>query len=201
MPSFYNALTSLPGRYSKALYGCIRGFTQENNADFFDVLDKVIEEADRFLLLLDQQPDFLQVIMAPTLSKTMREKVLVRFFSYGDFSEIFKDFVLLLNQRKRLSILKDCIQILKNIRMREKGILPVTIKSAIPLLKKDEAQVQKVLTGKLRITSPNIKPLFNVQISPALLAGYRIEIPGVVFDASFKKQLEQIQTYIHEGAL
>lgn len=200
MQSFYTALTSLSGRYSKALFLRLSEKTK-GPKELLKVLENLLMEGEDFLNLLHKDSTLFQVLMTPTVPRTLRKKVLERLSKTLGLTEIFHDFLILLNQRQRLTLLKDCLLVLNDMHMREASIFPVTIKSATPLSKTDTLNVQKTLFEKLNTLHPMAKPIFTLKTEPELLAGYRIEIPGMVLDASFKKQLEQLQTYIHEGAL
>lgn len=164
-------------------------------------LETIIHEGETFLTLLKENKRLFQVLMTPTVPRTLRRKVLGRLFDTLSLHAQLKDFLVLLNQRQRLPILKECLFVLKDMYMREAGIFPVTLKSAKTLAKVDASRIQNALFEKLNTLQPMAKPVFTLKTEPDLLAGYRIEIPGMVLDASFKKQMEQLQTYIHEGAL
>lgn len=200
MRPLYTAFTSLPGRYSRALFAHLQEQTRDKKEALVD-LETIINNVTDFLKLLEQNESLFKVLMTPTVPRTLRKKILDRLFETLAFHQHFKDFLVLLNQRQRLPLLKKCLKVLKDIYMQEAGIFSVTIKSASHLSKTEASNTQKVLSTTLKTFYPMSKPVFTIEIVPDLLAGCRVEIPGMVLDASFKKQMEQLQTYIHEGAL
>ncbi len=182
MSVFYNALTSLEGRYAKALHD-----TLSSPQD----VKSILQEAKNFMLFLKERRDFSITLLTPLVTRTIQMRVLKRVLGALQFSDKFTRFICVVMRHGRLNRLQQIFGILEELYMKENGITPVKVVSAKPLESSELESIELLLVEHFRT------PQLSVTINPQLIAGYYIETPEKVFDASFRKQLRLIQLAQH----
>ncbi len=184
MSTFSTELTSLEGRYAKALYEA----TMENQDVSSTKIQNILDEAKDFFLLLDDQKDLAVTLMTPLVSHKIQLRVLKRVLKAFNFSKEFTTFVYLILEHGRITSFKKIVEALTRLYMRETHVIPVKVMTATPLktdtLKRINTLLNSYFNDKLQLV---------IEIHPSLISGFRIETPEKVFDASFKKQLRLIQ--------
>ena len=149
-------------------------------------LERVIGEAMALKKIMQGTPEFMHILIDPGI--TVKEK-----FEFIDeifkdcFSEEFNQFLKLLIEKKRSSIIADVINYL-SINYSKGEEIPALVTSAYPLDEKALRAIEEKLEDKLQ---KNLR--FSVKLDKKLIGGIRVEIGSTIIDASLKGRLNAIR--------
>ena len=164
-------------RYAKALIG----YGIEN-----DNLDILFEEIMSLIKTLEDSEDLRSFISNPTISKEIKKKVLndLTSESLPNTSSVIN----LLSQNNRVDMLLDvCVGFVKQYNV-QKGIVEVTVTSAVDVSEDLENSIkdylQSLKNGKIKLTKKQDK---------SLIAGFILDYDNIRLDASVKKRLDKMK--------
>tara|TARA_B100000886_G_scaffold27570_1_gene17467 strand:- start:315 stop:854 length:540 start_codon:yes stop_codon:yes gene_type:complete len=164
-------------RYAKALIGY--GVEKDN-------LDILFTEFSSLIDTIEDSEDLISFIQNPTISKDIKQKVLVELLSDTLPSTLI--IINLLSLNNRLNMLLDvCKGFIKQYNTY-KGIVEVTVKTPIEISEDIESSIQVYLKS---IENGRIKLLKKKDES--LIAGFTIDYNNTRLDASVKKRLEKMK--------
>lgn len=165
-------------RYAKALF---------NLAKEKSVLEKVYNDLVFFRELLSSSSELKGFINSP-LYKPSKKKEMVKLLNQSKIESITLQFLYLVIDKKRESILPEIIQNYQDLYRKEKNIKRVLFKSPSKLdpsfydaLKR---QIENSLNAQIELTTEQ---------NPELLGGFVLMVDGKLMDASISNQLKQIQ--------
>jgi F-type H+-transporting ATPase subunit delta len=101
------------------------------------------------------------------------------------------NFIRLLAENKRLSVLPDIAQLFQEARASREKTMKVEVWSAIPL---DEAYQQKLITALTRRLQRQVT--LQCEIDPALLGGVLVRAGDLVIDGSIRGKLNRLNEFI-----
>lgn len=168
----------IPTRYATALLA----FTTESSAE-----TRMYETAKMLIRNFDEQPRLRTVLENPVV-KSPQKKQLILLASNeveGDFFERFIDLLLLKNREGYLYLI-----MLKYIDMyrAQKNIFKATVTSAAVLDATVTARLSSIIEKKRK---GNLE--LEMKIEPAILGGFILDVDDTRWDASLKRQLQQIK--------
>ncbi|MAP25123.1 MAG: ATP synthase F1 subunit delta [Rickettsiales bacterium] len=135
---------------------------------------------------LDQNPSLKRFFESPRTSGARMS----RFFSEikKDFSSIDRESLIVMAE---FALLEDIQAVLERLDLavsRAKGIVKVDVFSAKKLGKKEEKEICD------KLESMDVKDItLENHVDPSLLKGYKMRWNNQVYDASLKKQLDELQ--------
>ena len=104
-------------------------------------------------------------------------------------SEPIKQFIHLVAQNHRISVIPEIALQFEQIKNQREGAAEVIITSAFPM---DDAALQSLLTTLTnRFGGRNLRPIVN--IDPELIGGVRVQVGDEVLDSSVKSRLQAMQ--------
>jgi len=109
-------------------------------------------------------------------------------------SELVGNFLLLLVDKHRVSLLSQIVQTYQTLADEESGVIRPSIRTAFALEDSQVAAIQGALEKK---TGSTVIPQLAVDAS--LLGGVVIQIGDTAYDSSVKTQLERIQDILQKG--
>jgi F-type H+-transporting ATPase subunit delta len=109
-------------------------------------------------------------------------------------SETIRNFLLLLQERNRMSCLSAIISCYSILADELSGVVRPVITSALPL---DEAKVAEIKSALEKNTGKKV--VLKVEIDPALIGGVVTKIGDKVLDGSVKTQLIRIEDILQKG--
>lgn len=173
-------LTSLPGRYARALFDLAREQGQVGS----------VGAALRSLEKLIQSSDVLkQALSNPTLQREEQAAALVEICTLMKAPEILQSFARQLIRTQRVSYLSRIEKIYQSLVSQEKGEQSVEVISAWRLTSSQsellEDKLKKVFPGTLNLTFVN---------DSKILGGIMIRVGSRVIDATLVTQLSQLAT-------
>ena len=150
---------------------------------------KVLQQSFR------QEPDFLRLLASPNLTKAERCQILDDSFR-GSVHPYLLNFLKILTEKNYIRYFSDCCDAYTALYNEDRGILVVTVVTAVPL-RKDQADK---LTQKLsRITGKQIE--LQNRIDPSCLGGIRLDYDGQRLDDTVSHRLSSIRDLLKTDVL
>ncbi|MFB3926444.1 MAG: ATP synthase F1 subunit delta [Syntrophales bacterium] len=171
--------------YAQALFDISR---EENKyREYYD-------ELNRFSSLLKENPDLKEFFANPIFDRDEKKAVVTEVLKRTDVSATIANFLRLLVDKGRISILDDIEehyrelidQVLKKVR--------IDIKTAFPLTDGLYADLKKTLE---EMTGKAVE--MSIHEDPLLLGGIVVKIGDTLYDGSIRSQLNHIRELLREG--
>jgi F-type H+-transporting ATPase subunit delta len=173
-------LTSLPGRYAKALFD----LAQEERQ-----VQRIGSSLRAFKKLIHTSKDLEQALANPTISREERETALNDLCIQMNAPEIFQSFLGRLVKAGRTPYLPKIEEIYQSLVSQAKKEQVVEVISAYPLTPAQSA----LLKDKLKKVFPGIISFIFVN-DPKVLGGIMIRVGSRVIDATLVSQLNKLAT-------
>ncbi len=173
-------LTSLPGRYAKALFD----LAQEERQ-----VQRVGSSLRAFKKLFHTSQDLHQVLTSPTISQKERGAALNALCMEMKVPEIFQSFVRQLVKAQRIPYLPHIEEIYQSLVAQEKKEQVIEVISAYPLTSAQST----LLKDRLKKAFPGIISLIFVN-DPRVLGGIMVRVGSRVIDATLISQLNKLAT-------
>lgn len=175
---------SIPRRYAKALLAI--GIEQKQ----FEIFG---EQIGRFAELI-KQPVLKDTLSNPVFSASKRKAVVSELIARMGLSPVVRNFLLLLVDRNRITVLPDIHREYRILADRHAGRLRAKLTSAQPLAAPELQQIKSALE-----TSTGKQLLIEQSVDNTLIAGVVTQIGSVIFDGSVRTRLEQMRTSLLQG--
>jgi len=177
--------TTIASRYAKALVqlGCEYGMV--------DQFRKELADMDG---LFNANAELASVFANPAFTADQKKAIMEDLISKTGFSELVANFLLLLVDKHRVSLLSQIVQTYETLADEQSGVIRPSIKTAFAL---DDSQVAAIQGALEKKTGKTVIP--QISVDPGLLGGVVIQIGDIAYDSSVKTQLEQIQDILQKG--
>ncbi len=151
-------------------------------------VDAIIEEYESFIRdVLAPNPTFELALKSGVIGRDDKAATLRRVFE-GRASGMFLNFLLVLNDHRRLDLVRSVLPQLHSIRDQRRGLVPVHVQSAAAL---DAAEIGAI-EGRLAAVVPG-RPVIHQETNPDLLGGMVIRVGDTVFDGSVRTRLRRLR--------
>lgn len=158
-------------------------------------LDAVQADLQALGGLLAASPELRAFLGDLLLPPSRRSQVLGELFErQGQADPLVVRFLFLLAEKKRLPLLADIVTAFGQSYDQARGILRVRVTSARPL---DAAQVDRIVARLRAQHGKEIRP--ELDVDPALLGGFVIQVGDQVRDLSVETQLQRLQRQLVQG--
>jgi F-type H+-transporting ATPase subunit delta len=173
-------------RYANALWEAVG---PEKAAD-------VLKSFEKFVALYLSSDDLQKLFANPAFATDDKKKVLAEISAKTGFSKEFQNFLALVLEAGRVSILGSICDAFKDKIMARDGVTSVKIETALPL---NETQQKKIISSLEKEFSS--KFVASVDIVPDLVAGIKLHFMGRTIDATLTGVLFQMrQKFMEEQA-
>jgi F-type H+-transporting ATPase subunit delta len=170
-------------RYAKALADVL----------YPDKAELGYQQLQGFLSILTNQADVRRFLENPALAGERRKRMLDGIFGALKVDRHVANFIGILVDRDRLSILEEIIQAYREILDDKFGILRARVTSASSL----DAVQQKELTARLeRATGKQIR--MQMAVDPSLIGGMVAQVGSTIYDGSVRQQLQAFKNRLGE---
>jgi F-type H+-transporting ATPase subunit delta len=166
---------------------------------FVNILDGNAEEGLGLLRVLVKPVKTIPGALFGYAAASRLEKILLE--SSGGFAgdtQVYAHvirFIVLLVQKNCFIHIDIIMQKIEELVDEQKGILAVTVESAVPINGDSEQELRQKIMERTGAKAVKMK----LQIVPDLLGGYRLLIGGFYIDASLKGQIEIMQSALGGG--
>jgi F-type H+-transporting ATPase subunit delta len=167
--------TRIAHRYASALMNqAMSDGTLETVSKDFQVIMNAVNASDEFVALLN----------SPVIRHNAKVSIFKEMFA-SSISQIMMNFLILLAEKHRESIIPDIFSSFRDLYNEEKKLIPVQFISAVEI---DEALRNKLIEAIAKRTGKTVLPTFAVDT--ALKGGITIRIADTMIDASLRHQLD-----------
>lgn len=172
-------------RYAKAL---VQLAVEEN------ALDKFHSELAKVEALFAGHPELGSLLSNPAYGIEAKLETLKEVAAKLSLSGTIHNFLLLIQERNRLSCLPAIFSSYSILADQLSGIVRPVITSALPL---DEVRISEIRSALEKSTGKKV--ILTVEIDPALIGGVVTKIGNKVLDGSVKTQLKRIEDILQKG--
>lgn len=152
-----------------------------------DLVDQFGSDVATILDLLENSSDLNQVLANPMIQAPVKKSILRQILS-DQVHHYTLNFILLLVDRGRISVLAGVCASYQTLFRQLKGLVLAEITSALELTPDQLNQVSEKVKQMTNATGVDIK----TQIDPTLLGGVVIKVGSQIVDASLRSQLRRI---------
>lgn len=139
-----------------------------------------------------RDPAFEQFLASAAIGRDRKAAILRRAFE-GHSDELLVNFLLVLNERDRLDLLRAVVVAYRALYDRRAGRMHVQVASAVPLAADQEERLRQELRAKF-----NREPVLHTRVDPDLLGGLLVRVGDFVYDGSVRARLETIRNQLIE---
>jgi F-type H+-transporting ATPase subunit delta len=154
-------------------------------------VDEVYEELSSLLSDVFRKAPEWELFLASGAVGRDRKAAVIRSVFEGRASEIFVNFLLVLNDHERLDLLRATASAYREIRDQKAGRIQVLVRSATPL---PDDQRDRLLQ-ELRATFHK-EPVLESQVDSELLGGMVVRVDDWLYDQSVRRKLVDIRNQI-----
>jgi F-type H+-transporting ATPase subunit delta len=171
-------------RYSLAIFGIA------------EELNKIDDISNDFLYIencIAQLRELKLFLKSPVIKNRKKSRMVSEIFQ-NKVSDITLKFLLLLTSKDREELLPDIIKQFFILRDNHFGIMNVTARSAIKFSREEE---QLLISRLEQVTKKKVR--LNTALDSSLLGGFVVQHEDTVWDASVRRQLENLRQKLIEG--
>jgi len=172
-------------RYAKAL---VQLGAEEGAVSRFN------DELASFAALLDAHPSVSAIFSSPAYAIEAKKAILGDLIAKLGLSGTVGNFLLLLLDRSRLSLLLQIKESFGIFADELSGVIRPTLTSSMPL---EEGQVADIKSALEKSTGKKV--VLKVEVDPTLIGGVITKIGDRVFDGSVRTQLNKIEDILQKG--
>lgn len=169
--------------YAKAAYE----FAKEKKA-VFDWEEKLGFLAE---IVMEQEK---KLLCNPSIGVAERREIMEKVMDKMGMDDYEKNFIHLLVDRKKLSLLPEIHAEFSALRKKDANIMDVTIISARKLTEKQVADLTESIEKKF-----NAKAAPKLEIDEKLIGGVKIKIGDRVYDGSLRGRLDALRKHLKNG--
>ncbi|MEB3209964.1 MAG: ATP synthase F1 subunit delta [Leptolyngbyaceae bacterium] len=171
-------LADVVNPYAEGLMGVARA----NN-----LTSQISEDVKLLMSLMEESKDFYPFLANPLVDGDAKKGLLRRVVS-EQVNPFTLNFLMLLIDRKRISLVKDICKKYQDIYRKLNQVALAEVTSAVPL---SDDQQEAVRQKVIQITNAHSVEL-EARVDPELIGGVVIKVGSQVLDASLKGQLRRI---------
>jgi F-type H+-transporting ATPase subunit delta len=138
------------------------------------------------------QPELERLLASPAIGRDRRAG-LIRKALEGRTSDVFLNFLLVLNKHDRLELLRAVLGEAEVLNDKRHNRVRVDIRTAVALPDDQREQLRSGLRDVLQS-----EPVLNIKIDPELIGGIVVQAGDYQYDGSVRKQLQNIQSQLVE---
>ncbi len=157
-----------------------------------NIIDIISRDFELIHRAIRESHDFFLFIKSPIINTERKKHVFAILFE-GKIADLTLRFIILLTMKNREGLLNDIIQQYEVLRDRQRGILNITVQTAVRLTSEQEKDFARRLGDT---TGKNVRMTFAVD--PALRGGFTVQYNDTVVDASVRHQLDLLKLRLTE---
>ncbi len=166
-----------------------------NAADKRGQGEDVLDELHSLITDVFQREPQLEVLLSSAaVGRKRREDIIQKVFA-GKASEIFGNFLLVLNHHERLELLRPILVALRQLHDERARRIRVQVRSAVALPDDQKLRLEQELRQDFRL-----EPILEIKVEPELIGGLLVRVGDWQYDASVRTQLETIRNEILTGS-
>lgn len=163
--------------YVDALYSLIN-----NDAD----RNQIEEDLTSFVSLYNNSSELKKILDDPRIDNKEKSEIIDKIFAKSNVN--LKNFMKLLVKEKRVKLVEEMLLEYQktNRNLKNELLIKIIVSSEI-----DEMQIDKIVQKFKKMYKVNTVK-YSVEIDPEILGGIKVIVDNTVYDASVRRQLENI---------
>ncbi|MEJ5300697.1 MAG: ATP synthase F1 subunit delta [Thermodesulforhabdaceae bacterium] len=174
-------------RYAKALFELARDEGR---------LEGCMDELKALERLLDEVPEFEQVLKSPLYPEEVKKQVLRSVKDQTELSPLLSRFLELLVEKRRIDYFRDIVRVYEKLYDEYNGIVRAEVIAATDL---DEKVIEKIATSLKEKVGKTV--IVEFKKDPNLIGGVIAKVGDLVLDGSVRTQLMNIKETLKRGEL
>lgn len=174
-------MTTLARRYAGALFSVAR------NADDIDVIDNIESDLGLIGHSLETMPRLAETLNHPLIPPARKKAIVTEVFG-GKVQDVTLRFLLLVVEKRREAVLPDVEQEYVRLANEHRGVVSVSVASAVPLAPDEVAALK---AGLDRFTGKQTE--LDVGVDPDIIGGIAVRIGDTVIDGSVRGYLASLR--------
>jgi F-type H+-transporting ATPase subunit delta len=172
--------------YAQALLDAAekRGQAQE----VLDQLDSLVHD------VFAAKPEFEGFLASRAISRKRKPPVIRSAFQ-GRASDVFLNFLLVLNDHERLDLLRPILSAYRQLYEERTHRVRVRVRSAVPLPDDQRQRLEQELRAAFQR-----EPILETRVDPDLLGGLVVQVGDWVYDGSIRSRLAEIRNHLIESS-
>ena len=172
-------------RYSRALFEVCK----ESNE-----LEKVQNDVNNFLLILNSNSEIENFVKNPTQKLEQNLSVINILSDNLKFSKNFKNFLLLLIEKRRIFFVKKIFESFLRLCSRKRGEIKASLISSKELSQEELDQISKDFSKYIGSTLK-----FDYKLDKGLIGGLKLQLGSFMIDTSIKNELKKYEQAMIEN--
>ena len=154
---------------------------------------QVLEELDSLVNDVFPAAPQLEGFLASRAISRKRKPPVIRSAFQGRASDIFLNFLLVLNDHERLDLLRPILSVYRRLHEERTGHVRVRVKSAAELPDDQRQRLEQELRAAFRR-----EPILETRVDPDLLGGLVVQVGDWVYDDSVRSRLADLRNQLME---
>jgi len=151
-------------------------------------LDALVDEVSRMAAAWNERADLRAVVETPTVGVDVKKSILREVTAKLALGPVTSSTVMLLTDRRRLRLIGEIAQFLREMNDAKKGLVRAEVTTAVPL---SEAFYSRLKEQLERLTGKHVA--LDKKHDPAILGGVVARIGDQVFDSSIRTRLQSLK--------
>lgn len=160
-----------------------------------NLLAKVESEILDVVEASKRSPLFSNFIKDLSIRREIRVKAVSEIFSEAGFTDVSKNFLIILAENGRLKYLERIAQRFVDLTMAYRGEVKVYVTSVIPLPEQEEKELKQTLQNILGV-GKTVK--LQQKIDPKILGGLVVEFDQKLLDMSIRTRAKQMEEFLRQ---
>ena len=158
-----------------------------------DHAEQGLQQLQSFLTLLTDQPEARIFLENPTMAGGRRNRLLKEISDALSFNRKVSNFINILADRNRLSILEEIVEEYQKLLDDRLGIVRARVTAARSL---DPVQHRELESKLEQITGKQVR--MEVAVDPSLIGGVIAQVGSTIYDGSVRQQLQAFKSRLIE---
>lgn len=151
-------------------------------------LDKLVAELESVAKMLEESVELRKTTDNPLVTPEAKKAVLGQISDRLLLGSVSKNAVLMLGERRRLILLPEIVQLLKEMSDLRAGVVRAVVTTAIPM---SDAYYDKLRVALEKLTGRKV--VLDKETDPTIIAGVVTRIGDRVLDGSIRTRLQSLK--------
>jgi F-type H+-transporting ATPase subunit delta len=170
--------------YAEALLNAAE--KQSQSEQVLETLESLIRD------LFPAEPQLDALLSSSAIGRERKTQVIDKVFE-SKASQLFVDFLHVLNKHERLDMLRPILAAAKELRDERAKRIRVQVSSAVPLADEQTNRLRQQIRDALKL-----EPVLQTEVDPELLGGVVVRVGDWLYDASVRAKLDSIRNQLIE---
>ena len=154
---------------------------------------EMVQDLDSLVNEVFAKDRYLELFLSSRAVSRERKAAALRAAFQGRASDLFVNFLLVLDDHDRLDALRSIAAAVRDLHEERTGKVRVEVRSALPLAEDQREKLRQELRASL-----GREPVLDARVDPELLGGLTVQVGDTLYDASIRTRLEQIRNQLIE---